>query len=67
VEEWVIEGYKIAREKVYRDKGVTLPGPGGDRHTLSTDYMLAGGVVVEERLTRAGLRLAWFLSDTFKE
>jgi hypothetical protein len=67
VEDWVIEGYKIARQKVYQDKGVALPGPGGDRHTLSADYMLAGGVVVEERLTRAGLRLAQFLNDTFKD
>ncbi len=58
VEDWVIEGYQIAREKVYQDKGAALPGPGGDRHTLSQDYVLEGAAVVEGRLTRAGLRLA---------
>jgi hypothetical protein len=67
VEDWVVEGYKIAREKVYQDKGAALPGPGGDRHTLTADYMLDGAAVVEARLTRAGLRLAQFLNDTFKE
>jgi hypothetical protein len=67
VEDWVVEGYKIAREKVYTDKGIALPGPGGARHTLSQDYVLEGALVVESRLTRAGLRLAQFLNDTFKE
>jgi hypothetical protein len=67
VEDWVVECYKIAREKVYTDKGVALPGPGGARHTLSQNYVIEGAVVVEGRLTRAGLRLAQFLNDTFKE
>jgi hypothetical protein len=67
VEDWVIEGYKVARAKVYRDKGVALPGPGGARHTLSQDYVLQGALVVESRLTRAGLRLDQFLNDTFKD
>jgi hypothetical protein len=67
VADWVVEGYKIAREKVYKDKGAALPGPGGARHTLSQDYVLEGALVVEGRLTRAGLRLAQFLNDTFKD
>jgi hypothetical protein len=67
VEDWVVEGYKIAREKVYTDKGAALPGPSGARQTLSQDYVLEGALVVESRLTRAGLRLAQFLNDAFKE
>jgi hypothetical protein len=67
VEDWVVEGYKIAREKVYRDKGKALPTDREARHTLSRDYMIEAAVVVEGRLTRAGLRLARFLNDTFKE
>jgi hypothetical protein len=67
VEDWVIEGYKIARAKVYTDKGAALPGPGGDGHTLSQDYVLEGAAVVEGRLVRAGLRLAQFLNETFKD
>jgi hypothetical protein len=50
VADWIVEGYKIARAKVYRDKGVVLPGPGGARHTLSQDYVLDGALVVESRL-----------------
>jgi hypothetical protein len=67
VEDWVVEGYKIASAKVYTDKGTALPGQGGARHTLSQDYVLEGALVVESRLTRAGLRLAQFLNDTFKD
>jgi hypothetical protein len=67
VEDWVVEGYKIAREKVYKDKGVALPTDRDTRHTLSADYVLEGSLVVEGRLTRAGLRLAQFLNDTFKD
>jgi hypothetical protein len=67
VEDCVIEGYKIARAKVYTDKGAALPGPGGARHTLSQDYVLESAAVVEGRLTRAGLRLAQFLNNTFKD
>jgi hypothetical protein len=67
VEDWVIEGYKIAREKVYKDKGVAVPAGRDSRHTLSRDYVLEGAVVVEGQLTRAGLRLAQFLNDTFRE
>jgi hypothetical protein len=67
VEEWVLEGYQIAREKVYKDKGVALPTDRDVRHALSRDYVLEGAVVVENRLTRAGLRLAQFLNDAFKE
>jgi hypothetical protein len=67
VEDWVIEGYKIAREKVYQDKGVALPTDRESRHNLSRDYVLDGALAVEGRLTKAGLRLAQFLNDTFKE
>ena len=67
VEDWVVEGYKIARAKVYTDKGAALPGPGGARHTLSQDYVPESAAVVEGRLTRAGLRLAQFLNNTFKD
>jgi hypothetical protein len=67
VEDWVVEGYKVTRAKVYSDRGAALPGPGGARHTLSQEYVLEGAVVVEGRLTRAGLRLAQFLNETFKD
>jgi hypothetical protein len=67
VEDKVVEGYKLARAKVYTDKGAALPGPGDVRHTLSQDYVLEGAAVVEGRLTRAGLRLAQFLNYTFKD
>jgi hypothetical protein len=67
VEDWVVEGYKIAREKVYKDRGVALPTGRDARHTLSRDYVIEGAVVVEGQLTRAGLRLAQFLNDTFKD
>jgi hypothetical protein len=67
VQDWVIEGHKIAREKVYKEKGVALPTDRDARHPLSQDYVLEGAVVVEGRLVRAGLRLAQFLNDTFKD
>jgi hypothetical protein len=67
VEDWVVEGYKIAREKVYQEKGAALPTDREARHALSRDYVLEGAVVVEARLTRAGLRLAQFLNDMFHE
>jgi len=34
---------------------------------LSQDYVLESAAVVEGRLTRAGLRLAQFLNNTFKD
>jgi nuclease S1 len=67
VADWVAEGYKLAREKVYKDKGVALPTDRDARHTLSRDYVTGGAEVVEGQLTRAGLRLAQFLNDTFKD
>jgi hypothetical protein len=67
VEDWVVEGYKISRVKVYNDKGVALPTNQDVRHTLSADYVLEGALLVEGQLTRAGLRLAQFLNDTFKD
>ncbi len=67
VEDWVVEGYRIAREKVYQEKGVALPTDRDARHALSQEYVTRGAAVVEGRLVRAGLRLAQFLNDTFKE
>jgi hypothetical protein len=66
LEDWILEGHKIAREKVYKDKNVKIPGE-GPPHTLSAEYILEGAEIVEEQLTKGGVRLAQFLNDTFKE
>ena len=41
------EGYKIARAKVYQDKGVALPTDGDAWYTLSREYVIEGAAVVE--------------------
>ena len=66
VEDWIVESHKIARAKVYVDKGVPIPATGAP-HPLSSDYMLDGAEVVEEQLTKGGVRLAQFLNDAFKD
>jgi hypothetical protein len=66
VEDWILESHKIAREKVYKDKGNDIPAD-GTPHTLSSDYRLQGAEIVEEQLTKGGVRLAQFLNDTFKD
>jgi hypothetical protein len=67
VENWVVEGYKIARATVYADQGKALPTDRQARHALSREYVAGGAAVVEGRLVRAGLRLAQFLNETFKD
>ena len=62
LEEWIVESHKLAREKVYQDKGEALKAEG---HTLSEDYLKDGAEVAELQLTRGGLRLAKFLNDAF--
>ena len=63
LEEWIVESHKLAREKVYQDKGEALKTEG---HTLSEDYLKDGAEVAELQLTRGGLRLAKFLNDAFE-
>lgn len=65
-EDWILESHKIAREKVYTDKGAAIPTE-GQPHKLSSDYLLNGAEIVEEQLTKGGVRLAKFLNDTFKD
>jgi hypothetical protein len=64
VEDWILEGNKLAREKVYKDKGEKIPVDG--THALSEAYVKEGGEVVDAQLVKAGVRLAQFLNDTFK-
>jgi hypothetical protein len=66
VEDWILESYSIAREKVYKDKDGAIPAEGAP-HTLSPDYLQQGAEIVEEQLTKGGVRLAQFLNDTFKD
>lgn len=66
VEDWILEGHKIARAKVYVDGNTTIPSA-GPPHVLSSDYVLNGAEIVEEQLTKGGVRLAQFLNDTFKD
>jgi hypothetical protein len=44
-----------------------LEDAGSAQDTLSRDDALEGAVVIERRLVQAGLRLAQFLNDTFKD
>ena len=64
VEDWVLEGNKLAREKVYKDQGEKVPADG--THTLSDAYLREDGQVIDAQLVKAGVRLAQFLNDTFE-
>lgn len=66
LEDWILESHKLARTKVYLDKGQAIPA-NGDPHTLSGDYILEGAEIVEEQLTKGGVRLAQFLNEAFKD
>jgi hypothetical protein len=67
IEDWVVEGFRITRVTVYQDQGKALLIDRQARPALSRNYVAEGAAVVEGRLVRAGLRLAQFLNDTFKE
>ena len=56
LEDWIIEGTKLAREKVYKDKGVEIP-IADSVYELSPEYMDKGAELAEEQLLKAGLRL----------
>ena len=64
LEDWILECHKVAREKVYKDKGDALKA---EDHTLSEEYVKEGAATVEQQLLRGGLRLAQFLNDTYAE
>jgi hypothetical protein len=66
LEDWILGSNKIARTRVYMDQGDTIPG-GSSVTDLSSNYLLDNAAVVEEQLTRGGVRLAQFLNDTFKD
>lgn len=66
LEDWIIEGTKLAREKVYKDKEVEIP-IADSVYELSPEYMDKGAELAEEQLLKAGLRLAQLLNDTFAE
>jgi hypothetical protein len=63
----IVEKYQIARATVYQDQGKALTTDRQARPALYREYVSGGAAVVEARLLRAGLRLAQFLNDTFKE
>ena len=65
LEDWIIEGNKLARDKVYQDKGEKLPTD-GKPFPLSEAYVKEGGEIVDVQLVKGGVRLAQFLNDTFK-
>ncbi len=65
LEDWILEGNKLARDKVYQDKGEKLPTD-GKPVTLSDAYLKEGGEIVDVQLVKGGVRLAQFLNDTFK-
>ena len=54
LEEWIIEGNKLARDKVYQDKGEKIPTD-GKPVTLSDAYMREGGEVVDVQLVKGGV------------
>jgi hypothetical protein len=56
---------KLAREKVYVDKGEKL-STDGKPVTLSDAYLREGSEIVDGQLVKGGVRLAQFLNDTFK-
>jgi hypothetical protein len=65
IEDWILEGNKLAREKVYVDKGEKIPTD-GKPVTLSDAYLKEGGEIIDGQLVKGGVRLAQFLNDTFK-
>src|SRR5262249_19484876 len=66
VEDWIIESHKLARTKVYVDKGDAIPQQ-DNAYKLTRDYVTTGAEIVEEQLTKGGARLAQFLNDIFKD
>ena len=66
LEEWVLDGHKLARKVVYADEGKELKKANA-LHTLSEAYKTAGAEVVAEQMTKGGVRLAQFLNDLFAE
>ena len=66
VEDWALEANQIAREKAYTD-GEPLPKKNEGPAKLSEEYMTKNAAVIEEQLTKGGVRLAKFLNDTFKD
>ncbi len=64
LEDWILEGNKLARDKVYIDKGEKVPTEGVFKP--SDAYLKEGGEVADVQLVKGGVRLAQFLNDTFK-
>ena len=56
-EEWANESHRIATELVYRD----VPANGAPPN-LTNDYIESGGVVIDEQLQKAGVRLSVILN-----
>ena len=63
-EDWILEGNKPAREKVYVDKGEKLPID-GKPVTLPDAYMREGGGITDGQQVKSDVRLTQFLNDTF--
>jgi hypothetical protein len=64
LEDWILEGNKLARDKVYIDKGEKVPTEGVFKP--SDAYLKDGGEIADLQLVKGGVRLAQFLNDTFK-
>jgi hypothetical protein len=65
LEDWILESHKLARGQAYMNNNASIP-PDGQPTKLSSDYVMKGAETVEEQMTKAGVRLAQFLNDTFK-
>lgn len=71
-EDWAWESYKIADEKIYPDYNSPASKEAPDGKFLSPAYYPSGKnqvakmrLIVNERLERAGIRLAWTLNQIF--
>ena len=58
---WATESHKLAEEHAYRDRGVPIK----TGTVLGNEYSEASAPIVDEQLTKAGLRLAKLLNDIF--
>jgi S1/P1 Nuclease len=58
---WATESHRIAEAHAYKDKGKTIKS--GD--TLGDDYANANSPIIDEQLTKAGLRLAKMLNAIY--
>jgi hypothetical protein len=60
IEDWVIEGHRLAQSVAYRNLGTENPAP------ITVTYEKQADEVIETQLEKAGLRLAYLLNEALR-